>query len=99
GAAENTAVRMGAKYVSNSWSGGEFIGQDFFNPDFNHPGVVIDFASGDFGYAFGPAYPTDLQYVTAIGGTSLRHAGNGRGWTESVWGPSPSQPGSGTQSG
>lgn len=99
GTAENTAVRMGAKYVSNSWSGGEFIGQDFFNPDFNHPGVVIDFASGDNAYAFGPAYPTDLQYVTAIGGTSLRHAHNGRGWTESVWGPSPSSPGSGTQSG
>lgn len=89
GAAENTAIRKGARYVSNSWSGGEFPGQDFFNSDFNHPGDVVDFASGDFGY--GPAYPTDLQYVTAIGGTSLRHARNRRGWSESVWGTSDSQ--------
>ncbi len=42
------------------------------NPDFNHPGDVIAFAAGDFGT--GPAYPTDLQYVTAVGGTSLKHA-------------------------
>ena len=85
GIAEDTAVRMGARFVSNSWSGGEFIGQDFYNHYFNHPGVVVDFASGDFGY--GPLYPTDLQYVTAIGGTTLDHAHNGRGWTESAWGP------------
>jgi hypothetical protein len=84
GTAEKTAVSKGAKYVSNSWSGGEFFGQDQFNSDFNHPGDVIDFAAGDFGYA--PAYPTDLQYVTAVGGTSLRRAGNKRGWSETVWG-------------
>ena len=84
GAAEMTAVAKGARYVSNSWSGGEFFGQDAFDGDFNHPGDVIDFASGDFGY--GPAYPTDLQYVTAVGGTSLRHATSKRGWSETVWG-------------
>lgn len=84
GAAENTAIKKGARFVSNSWSGGEFFGQDSFDSDFNHPGDVLDFAAGDHDY--GPAYPTDLQYVTAIGGTSLRHASNGRGWTESTWG-------------
>lgn len=72
GTAVDTAVAMDAKYVSNSWSGGEFVGQDFFDHFFNHPGVVVDFASGDLGY--GPQYPTDLQFVTAVGGTSLRHA-------------------------
>ncbi len=86
--AENTATAKGARYVSNSWSGSEFVGQDAFTHFFNHPGVVIDFASGDFGY--GPAYPTDLQYVTAVGGTTLRRSRTGRGWTEAVWGsPSP----------
>ncbi len=97
GIAENTAVAMGARYVSNSWSGGEFLGQDLFDHYFNHPGDVIDFASGDFGY--GPAYPTDLQYVTAIGGTTLRHARDRRGWTETVWGSSSPPGAEGTGSG
>ncbi len=89
GTAEDTAIAKGARYVSNSWSGTEFVGQDEFDSDFNHPGDVLDFAAGDFGYA--PAYPTDLQYVTAIGGTSLQHAKNGRGWSETVWGAPNSQ--------
>jgi ricin-type beta-trefoil lectin protein/subtilase family protein len=84
GTAENSAIKKGARFVSNSWSGGEFFGQDVYNRDFNHPGDVIDFAAGDDD--FGPAYPTDLQYVTAVGGTALKHASNGRGWTESAWG-------------
>lgn len=89
GQAEKTAVAKGARYVSNSWSGGEFFGQDEFNGDFNHPGDVIDFAAGDSGY--GPQYPTDLPYVTAVGGTTLTHAGNTRGWSETVWGTPDSQ--------
>lgn len=84
GIAEDTAVRMGAKYISNSWAGGEFAGQDSYDHYFNHPGVVIAFASGDFGYS--TAYPADLQYVTSVGGTKLLRAANRRGWLESVWG-------------
>ncbi len=84
GAAEQTAIKKGARFVSNSWSGGESFGQDIFNPDFNHPGDVIAFAAGDFGT--GPAYPTDLQYVTAVGGTTLKHAKGKRGWSETAWG-------------
>ncbi|HET7017380.1 MAG TPA: ricin-type beta-trefoil lectin domain protein [Streptosporangiaceae bacterium] len=84
GAAEKTAVAKGARFVSNSWSGPEFFGDDVSNADFNHPGDVINFAAGDA--ATGPAYPTDLQYVTAVGGTSLKHAKNKRGWSESAWG-------------
>jgi Ricin-type beta-trefoil lectin domain/Subtilase family len=82
--AEQTAVTMGARYVSNSWAGAEFYGQESFAHYFDHPGVVIAFASGDYGY--GAAFPTDLQYVTAVGGTSLRHAAGQRGWNETVWG-------------
>ena len=85
GMAEDTAVAKGARFVSNSWSGGEFIGQDAFNHFFNHPGDAIVFASGDFGY--GALYPTDTQYVTAVGGTKLTHRRSGRrAWSESVWG-------------
>ena len=83
GAAENTAIRLGAKFVSNSWSGAEFPGETSFDKDFNHPGVVIDFAAGDFGYE--SQYPTDSQFVTAVGGTALHHANNGRGWSETAW--------------
>ena len=85
GIAENTAVAKGARFVSNSWSGDEFIGQDAFDHYFNHPGVAIAFAAGDFGY--GTLYPTDTQYVTAVGGTALVHRrSGGRAWTESAWG-------------
>ncbi|HEX9034777.1 MAG TPA: ricin-type beta-trefoil lectin domain protein, partial [Streptosporangiaceae bacterium] len=86
GVAEDTAVKMGARFVSNSWSTPtEGPGQDSLDHYFNHPGVAIAFASGDSG--LGLSYPTDLQYVTAVGGTTLTRAGNGRGWAETAWGP------------
>jgi hypothetical protein len=95
GRAEDTAVAMGAGYVSNSWGGPESSGQDQYNSYFNHPGVVVDFAGGDSGY--GAAYPADLQYVTSVGGTTLSHAGNRRGWTETVWGTNvPGEEGTGS---
>ncbi|HEX6933128.1 MAG TPA: putative Ig domain-containing protein [Streptosporangiaceae bacterium] len=95
GTAVNRAVTMGAKYVSNSWGGPEFTGENHFSHFFNHPGRVINFASGDLG--FGATFPADLQYVTSIGGTSLVHASGGRGWAETVWGSSSG--GDGTASG
>jgi len=89
GPAENTAARM-ARFVSNSWSGGNFTGERSFNHYFKHPGHVIDFAAGDFGYGTtfpdGTAYPTDLPIVTAVGGTKLVHqASRGFAWTQTVW--------------
>ncbi len=91
GTAVNRAVKMGAKYVSNSWGGPEFTGQNHFSHFFNHPGRVINFASGDAG--FGPTFPADLQYVTSIGGTHLVHKASARGWKETVWGTSAGGPG------
>jgi len=92
GAAVRTAVNKGAKFVSNSWGGPEFTGQNRFSHFFNHPGRVITFASGDAG--FGTTFPADLQFVTSIGGTRLVHRAGGRGWSESVWGVSTAhQPG------
>jgi subtilase family serine protease len=83
GIAEDTAVAMGARFVSNSWNTPEFDGERAFDHYFNHPGVAITFAAGDSGY--GTSYPTDIRYVTAVGGTTLRRADNRRGWSESVW--------------
>lgn len=81
--AEDTAVAMGAKFISNSWDGQEFTGERAFDRYFNHPGVVITFAAGDSGY--GTAFPADTQYVTAVGGTTLRRAAGLRGWSEKAW--------------
>jgi hypothetical protein len=81
--AENTAVNLGAKFVSNSWGGSEYSGQTTDDSNFNHPGVAITVSSGDSGY--GAEYPATSKYVTAVGGTSLSTASNSRGWTESAW--------------
>jgi Ricin-type beta-trefoil lectin domain/Subtilase family len=96
GDAEVRAVKLGARFVSNSWSGFEFFGQDSTNRLFNHPGDAIVFASGDSGY--GTMYPTDTQFVTAVGGTHLVQSTTTRGWTETVWG-SRTNPFVGTGSG
>ena len=95
GIAEDTAVAMGARFVSNSWSGTDWLGESADNHYFNHPGDAIVFASGDAGY--GTFYPTDTQFVTAVGGTTLRHQRSGkRAWSESVWGSADSGVGTGS---
>src|SRR5690242_1623609 len=84
GAAVNTAVKLGARYVSNSYGGAEDTADTTADSKFfNHPGVAITAASGDSG--FGTSYPAASQYVTAVGGTSLSRSSNDRGWAESAW--------------
>jgi len=83
-AAENSAVALGAKFVSNSWGGPESFADQAYNAAFRHPGVAITVAAGDAGY--GVSYPASTQFVTSVGGTTLVPAtGKGRGWTESAW--------------
>jgi subtilase family serine protease len=69
--AEDTAVGLGAKFVSNSWGGLEFSTEASYDGYFNHPGVAITASSGDFGYAYGTQFPAVSPYVTAVGGTTL----------------------------
>ncbi|GGJ17957.1 putative Ig domain-containing protein [Streptomyces brasiliensis] len=84
GTAENEAVALGAKFVSNSWGGSEASNQTTLDTQyFKHPGVAITVSSGD--EAYGAEYPATSQYVTAVGGTALTTASNSRGWSESVW--------------
>ncbi|MEV5280102.1 S53 family peptidase [Streptomyces sp. NPDC052811] len=84
GTAVNTAVSLGAKYVSNSYGGGESSSDTTYDSKyFNHPGVAITVSSGDNGY--GTEYPAASRYVTAVGGTSLKSASNTRGWTDTIW--------------
>jgi hypothetical protein len=93
GPAVDTAVGLGASVVSNSYgSMGEFSGEQLFEPYYDHRGVPIVVASGDYGYGNGAllinsvSYPAASRYVVAAGGTSLQPApGTARGWTESAW--------------
>jgi hypothetical protein len=81
GAAENTAASM-ADVVSNSY-GGSDASDSTYGKYYNHPGIAITVSSGDAGY--GVEYPASSQYVTAVGGTSLKTASNSRGWSETAW--------------
>jgi subtilase family serine protease len=84
GAAENTAARLGANVISNSYGGNEYSGEvSDSSTYFNHPGVAITVSSGDSGY--GVEFPAASQYVTAVGGTTLRlTSGNARS-SETAW--------------
>ncbi|MCX5333087.1 S53 family peptidase [Streptomyces sp. NBC_00140] len=84
GTAVNEAVKLGAKYVSNSYGGSESSSDTSYDSSyFNHPGVAITVSAGDAGY--GAEYPAASKYVTSVGGTALSTASNTRGWTETVW--------------
>ncbi|MGW1162149.1 S53 family peptidase [Streptomyces sp. NPDC002513] len=90
GTAVNEAVKLGAKYVSNSYGGGESSSDTSYDSSyFNHPGVAITVSAGDGGY--GAEYPAASQYVTAVGGTALSKSSSSRGWTESVWNTSSTE--------
>ncbi|GAA4210122.1 S53 family peptidase [Actinocatenispora rupis] len=84
GTAVNTAVKMGAKYISNSYGGSEDASDTQADDKyFKHPGVAITVSSGDSGY--GAEYPAASQYVTSVGGTSLTKDSSDRGWSEKAW--------------
>ncbi|MBY8881826.1 S53 family peptidase [Actinacidiphila acidipaludis] len=93
----DTAVRLGAAAVSNSYSAAESAvtdndltakgGLPASAASYAHPGVPILAASGDSGFQLDAPYPADLTSVIAVGGTSLSRSDAPRGWTETAWGP------------
>ncbi len=96
GASVQEAVKLGAKYISNSYGASEYASETSADQYYNHPGVVVTASAGDGGY--GVNFPSASQYVTAVGGTTLtKDASVPRGWTETVWGSASG--GSGTGSG
>jgi subtilase family serine protease len=83
GKSVNTAVRLGADVVSNSYGGEEFNGVVNLGATYyTHPGVAQVAASGDFG--FGPAqFPASWSTVIGAGGTRLTKS---KGvWHETAW--------------
>jgi subtilase family protein len=72
GAAVETAARLGADVISNSYGGAE-------QPDdsaYDHPGVAVVASSGDRGFR-GFGYPASSPNVVAVGGTTLSLSGTG----------------------
>jgi subtilase family serine protease len=83
GAAVDTAVRLGADAVSNSY-GGPDASDRSYGRYYHHAGVALVASAGDSGY--GVSYPASSKWVTAVGGTSLRPSTRARrGWSEGVW--------------
>jgi len=84
--AVKTAVKLGAKEISNSFGGGESEGE---YAAYDYPGVVIVASSGDDGYdhwdswnqgglgGTGPEYPAALPDVVAAGGTEFTENSKG----------------------
>ncbi len=81
--AEDTAARLGANAISNSYGGSESATETTTDSHYNHPGVAITASSGDNGY--GVQYPAASGYVTGVGGTTLVTSSNSRGWSETAW--------------
>ncbi|HEX4832974.1 MAG TPA: ricin-type beta-trefoil lectin domain protein [Trebonia sp.] len=97
GTAENSAAGL-ARFISNSWSGPDFPGESSYDSAyFNHPGVAITVASGD--YRYGAGYPASSQLVTSVGGTYLNASSLARGWSEVAWSGQSTGGGTGTESG
>lgn len=79
GAGVDTAVRMGANAVSNSYYTAEYSDETAEDVHFRHPGVAITASSGDRSSS---SYPAASTYVTSVSGTTLSKSG---GWSQSPW--------------
>jgi len=83
-----------AHIVSNSYGGNDGAGAGSLAPYYTTAGVQQVVSSGDHMFngnsSSGPQIPAAFKSVTAVGGTKLSRATNARGFTEKVWGSSPS---------
>ncbi len=86
GTAVNTAVKLGANVVTNSYGASEYSTEESdATAYYAHSGVAITAASGDSGYEV--EFPAASPSVTAVGGTTLYQATNTgtRNATEEAW--------------
>jgi subtilase family serine protease len=84
GTAVNTAVRLGASVVSNSYGFPETTENSTYDKEFfDHPGVAIFASTGDSGY--GTQYPASGYSIISVGGTTLVKSASSRGWAEKAW--------------
>ena len=85
GEAVDTAVSLGAHFVSNSYGvGGGVVGEQDLNHYYDHPGVAVTASTGDAGNV--ASWPSTDPNVVAVGGTTLvRDQSVARGWAETAW--------------
>jgi N-acetylneuraminic acid mutarotase len=84
GIAADTAVSLGAKFVSNSYGvPGEDPSELGLDHYYDHPGVAVTASTGDFGNVTN--WPATSTNVVAVGGTTLTSDSSPRGWSESAW--------------
>jgi subtilase family serine protease len=81
---EDTAARLGAEVISNSYGQRENGLAMEFAKAYHHPRHTIVVSAGDLGFT-AANFPADLSTVTAAGGTQLARAHNKRGWSERTW--------------
>jgi hypothetical protein len=81
--AVETAARLGAHAISNSYGSTESPGDVAHEPAYNRPGIAVTASSGDGGFAM--QFPANSPHVIAVGGTSLMRSATTRGWTETAW--------------
>ena len=84
GKAEDTAARLGAQVISNSYGIREDGYSYSLSKYYEHPGHTIVVSAGDYGYT-AANWPANLGSVTSVGGTELRRAADARGWSETTW--------------
>jgi subtilase family serine protease len=83
-ATEDTAVRLGAEVVSNSYGARETGMALSYAASYDHPGTTIVASSGDSGFT-SASFPAVFGNVVAVGGTTLTKDESERGWAESAW--------------
>ncbi|MBI3648962.1 MAG: peptidase S8 [Actinobacteria bacterium] len=79
GAAVNTAAKLGANVISNSYGGSDSSPMSAYK----HPGIAITASSGDGGY--GVESPASFNTVVAVGGTTLNINADNSYKSETVW--------------
>lgn len=87
GASVNTAIRLGATVVSNSYGSAEYAGEtSIASRDYSHKGVPVVVAAGEGSSTV--EFPASAPDVIAVGGTTLtQYSQNGtRDGYETAWG-------------
>jgi subtilase family serine protease len=81
-AVETASNVPGVVAISNSYGGRE-VSSPSLAAAYDQPGIAVTASTGDSGY--GVQVPAAFPGVIAVGGTTLKSATGGRGWSETAW--------------
>jgi subtilase family serine protease len=80
--AEDTAVAK-ASFVTNSWGGPEFVGENTLDHNFVRPGVSVFASAGDSGLP--ASWPSASPNLISVGGTAMLTNASGVTAFEAAW--------------